>query len=339
MMKRIFTLLLAVLLLTSLASCSKEEPEYGTFYVEDGITQNTLVTLTLKTENLTAPVEQLSFSLQETSDFYVRQGTQVIEKYTKGAWKEAPSIGSLKNEEADFSPEELDYRAHHTYDSKMTFQNATGIISLGPRYYLPLSPGSYRIRVKYSLYADDENAYIPEEQLEAVAYFTVSRKDGAAEYEYGTFYKEDGIFQNTAITLGIESEDLVAPVKELKYVLHDNSDYWVDDEDDYKSNVDARDVLEIYRDGTWQKVEVRGEGMTERAYIRVVGDPTERKDLHSSMKFYAPEQDNEMKHYAYLEPGFYRLRVAYYIFTDDDYAYIPEEQLEAVAYFTVEEVA
>ena len=64
MMKRIFTLLLALLLLTSLASCNKEEPEYGTFYVEDGITQNTLVTLTLKTDNLTAPVEQLSFSLQ-----------------------------------------------------------------------------------------------------------------------------------------------------------------------------------------------------------------------------------------------------------------------------------
>ncbi|MBE6630443.1 MAG: hypothetical protein E7624_06305 [Ruminococcaceae bacterium] len=346
MMKRIFTLLLAVLLLTSLASCSKEEPAYGTFYVEDGITQNTLVTLTLKTDNLTAPVEQLSFSLQETSDFYVRQSTYIsgtdcthlIEKYTKGAWEEAPYRGISKNEPtADFSPEELDYRAHHTYDGKMTFRTAPGVIATEPRHYLPLTPGIYRIRVKYSLYTDDENAHIPEEQLEAVAYFTVSRKDGAAEYEYGTFYEEDGIFQNTSITLSIESEDLVAPVKELKYVLHDNSDYWVDATDDYKINVSARDVLEIYRDGTWQKVEVRGGGMTERGYLRVVGEPTERKDLHSSMMFYDPEQEDRfVKHYAYLEPGFYRLRVAYYIFTDDDYAYIPEEQLEAVACFTVE---
>ena len=348
-MKRIFILLLTAVLLTSLFGCSKEEPEYGTFYEEDGIMQNTLVTLILQTESLIAPVKELSFSLQETSDFYVRQGvhvsgtdcTHLIEKYTKGLWEEAPCRGIPKNEPAaDFSPDALDYRGHHTYDGKMTFYTAEGGIATEPRHYLPLTPGIYRIRVKYSLYTDDENVHIPEEQLEAVAYFTVSRKDGAAEYEYGTFYKEDGIFQNTAITLSIESQDLVAPVKELKYVLHDNSDYWVDDTDDYKINVSARDVLEIYQDGTWQKVEVRGNGMTERGYIRVMGEPTEREDHHSGMKFYDPEQEgNLVTHYVYLEPGFYRLRVAYYIFTDDDYAYIPEEQLEAVAYFTVEDPA
>ena len=41
-------------------------------------------------------------------------------------------------------------------------------------YYMPLEPGLYRVRVKYRLYTDDENAYIPEEQLEAVAYFSVT---------------------------------------------------------------------------------------------------------------------------------------------------------------------
>ena len=183
MKKRIFTLLLTVILLTSLASCSKQEPEYGTFYKEEGILQNTLVTLVLETEDLTAPVQELSFSLQEKSDWYVRQGTHIggtncthlVEVYVDGVWKEVQCAGDLKREPlGNFSPDDLDYQAHHTYDGKMTFYAAQEDSLVELQHYVPLEPGLYRIRVKYSLYTDDENAYIPEEQLEAVAYFTVT---------------------------------------------------------------------------------------------------------------------------------------------------------------------
>ena len=342
MKKRIFALLLATLLLTSLASCSKQEPEYGTFYTEDGIVQNTLITLVLEEDNLTAPVQELSFSLQEKSDWYVQKGTHIsgtecthlVEVYTDGVWTEVKSAGILKRDWlGNFSPDDLDYQAHHTYDGKMAFYALQGIAET--QHYLPLGVGYYRIRVKYSLYADDETARIPEEQLEAVAYFTVVA-DTTRAYEYGTFFTEDGILQNTAITLEVENQDLVAPVKELEYVLHDNSDYWVDYMDNYKANVSAKDVLEIYEDGAWRKVEVCGQGMTEIWYRRTIGEPTERKDYHIKMRFYDPEDGaDRVLYYAYLKPGSYRLRVTYWIFTYDTNVYIPEGQLEAVAYFTV----
>ena len=172
--------------------------------------------------------------------------------------------------------------------------------------------------------------------LLAVMLLTSLASCSKQEPEYGTFFAEDGIFQNTAITLSITSQNLVAPVKELEYVLHDNSDYFVDSMSNVKVGIEARDVLEIYQDGAWHKVEVRGEGQREPLYQRVIGDPLERKDRHICMKFYDPEVwDSVVKHYAYLKAGSYRLRVTYWIFTDDENAYIPEEQLEAVAYFTV----
>ena len=44
----------------------------------------------------------------------------------------------------------------------------------GSLSYRSLNAGQYRLRVKYNALARDENVEIPEEQLEAVAYFTVT---------------------------------------------------------------------------------------------------------------------------------------------------------------------
>ncbi|MBE6630442.1 MAG: hypothetical protein E7624_06300 [Ruminococcaceae bacterium] len=177
-MKRIFTLLLAVLLLTSLVSCSKEEPTYGTFYVENGIMQNTSVTLRLKEDTFVAPVTDLEYVLSDNGDFGVnldegrRMNTaveDVLEVYGgNGHWSLA-AIEDDYNGEMGYSWERGDPTARREHTLKMRFVEKKS----GEAGYRYLEPGFYRVRVKYSLYTDDESVYIPEEQLEAVAYFTV----------------------------------------------------------------------------------------------------------------------------------------------------------------------
>ena len=184
MKKRIFTLLLTALLLTSLASCSKQEPEYGTFYKEEGILQNTLVTLVLETDELTYPVKEISYVLHDLSDYGVQRliyfspsmCCDQLEKYSNGKWVEARTQGNygpgtqypVYNQPSAEEGELPDADARTSYEITMEFYGKN------MPYYMPLEPGLYRVRVKYRLYTDDENAYIPEGRLEAVAYFTVT---------------------------------------------------------------------------------------------------------------------------------------------------------------------
>ena len=180
MKKRIFALLLATLLLTSLASCSKQEPEYGTFYKENGIMQNTLVTLHLKESTFVAPVTELEYVLSDNCDFGVnidegrRANTaidDVLEVYSgNGHWSLVAIEGFGGGEIGfDWEPDDPAERWEHTL--KMRFAEKKS----GNSGYRYLEPGLYRVRVKYKLYTGDENVYIPEEQLEAeaVAYLTV----------------------------------------------------------------------------------------------------------------------------------------------------------------------
>ena len=155
----------------------------------------------------------------------------------------------------------------------------------------------------------------------------------AQEYEYGTFYEENGILQNTHVTLIVENESLVAPVTELKYVLRDDFDFSVWYRDDERENSRTPDLLEVYSGGGWSQVGQRGGGGTHTAWIRSPQDPTERIAHHIKMRFV--DRKTGGNGYIYLQPGFYRIRVQYSVSTDDENAYIPEGQLEAVAYFTV----
>lgn len=167
-------------------------------------------------------------------------------------------------------------------------------------------------------------------------------KKEIAPPEYGAFYTTDGILQNSHVTLVIESENLVAPVTELSYALYDNCDfrveYWRD------GNHYCHDLLEVYKDGKWQCAPVCGEAEHLMAGGRTNSnaDPREHEIKHFSMNFsHVPgfhessEEGNDLKRYCPLEPGAYRVRVQYFLETEDESVQLPQGKLEAVAYFTV----
>ncbi len=161
--------------------------EYGQFEEKDGILQNSHVTLTLDTTELNAPVNKLSYTLHDDSDFYVEYEwhavasdfKDLLEIYVDGVWKQAPTFGEiLVDRDGPYTFTEQDPYAREDYQLGMNFwkpyQIEGGEPTLMGKRYLALTPGQYRLRVKYTLHTEDENVEIPEGQLEAVAYFTVT---------------------------------------------------------------------------------------------------------------------------------------------------------------------
>lgn len=161
--------------------------EYGSFTEKDGILQNSHITLKLDTVDLTAPVNKLSYTLYDNTDFYVEYQTHfsasdfkdLLEVYVDGEWKEAPTFGEiLTDRDGPYTYTEPDPYARENYGLGMNFwkpyQIENGDPMLMGKRYLALEPGYYRLRVKYTLHTEDEGAQIPEGQLEAVAYFTVT---------------------------------------------------------------------------------------------------------------------------------------------------------------------
>ncbi len=161
--------------------------EYGEFEQKDGILQNSLITLTLDPVDLTAPVTKLSYTLHDNTDFYVdyqwhfaaSDFKDLLEVYEDGAWVQAPTFGEiLVDRDGPYIFTEPDPYARESYELGMYFwksyQIEGGEPTLMGKRYLALAPGQYRLRVKYTLHTDDESVEIPEGQLEAVAYFTVT---------------------------------------------------------------------------------------------------------------------------------------------------------------------
>ena len=79
-MKRILALLLVLLLLFCTFGCKEEPPEnteqppkreWGEFYRKDGYVHNTMISAVLNTNELTAPVTELSYTLYDNTDFGV----------------------------------------------------------------------------------------------------------------------------------------------------------------------------------------------------------------------------------------------------------------------------
>ncbi len=183
MKKRLISLFLALLMLCALVGCS----DYGEFYTEDGILQNTQVTLTVETENLVAPVSELSFTLREETDFelwlttstYEQERNQkLLEVFEDGEWKQAPTFGSYIREGNVANHPGATTQKHQEHSETMQFflpaPTETEVPDLASFRYLPLTQGSYRLRVRYSFYSEEQGVEIPEGQLEAVAYFTVT---------------------------------------------------------------------------------------------------------------------------------------------------------------------
>ena len=184
MKKRLLSLLLAFLMLCTLISCDEapkgeDEKQYGEFYTEDGVLQNTKITLAIENETLVAPVSELSYAVYDQCDFFVdtvsyRHCEETIEIFQDGTWQEVPKRGVEDRREIDWGPMVTNHEAHHIWRGSMSFvptdeEDYAGILS-----YCSLNSGKYRLRVKYNAIAADENVEIPEGQLEAVAYFTVS---------------------------------------------------------------------------------------------------------------------------------------------------------------------
>lgn len=161
--------------------------EYGEFERKEGILQNSLITLTLDTTELNAPVNKLSYTLHDNTDFYVEYQTlfaasdfkDLLEVCVDGVWRQADTFGEiLVDRDGPYIHTEPDPYARESYRLGMYFwkpyQIQGGEPTLMGKRYLALEPGEYRLRVKYTLYTEVEGVEIPEGQLEAVAYFTVT---------------------------------------------------------------------------------------------------------------------------------------------------------------------
>lgn len=143
---------------------------YGVFETKDGILQNTSITLAMKKEALTAPVLGVGAYLQNESCFEIKEQkyaandnySYLLEVLVDGVWTQAPSFGEIIRED----------------DVRMDFwkpeQIESGAAELMDKRYIALTPGEYRMRVKYAITEAVDGAEIPEGQLEAVAYFTVT---------------------------------------------------------------------------------------------------------------------------------------------------------------------
>ena len=184
MKKRLSALFLALLMSCAFVACNKSDDtqtsrEYGEFYTEDGILQNTKITLVIENEAFVAPVSELSYAVYDQCDFFVdtvsyRHCEETIEIFQDGTWQEVPKRGVEDRREIDWGPMVTNHEAHHIWRGSMSFVPTDEEDYIGILSYCSLNSGKYRLRVKYNAIAADENVEIPEGQLEAVAYFTVS---------------------------------------------------------------------------------------------------------------------------------------------------------------------
>ena len=142
---------------------------YGTFEEKDGILQNTNITLRVVNNSLVAPVDGVFVDICNESVFDIEPQTYAdgnydysLEIFKDGVWQQAPSFGEVIG----------------TEDRNMVYwtdeQIGNGAAALMDKRYRALEAGEYRARVKYSATCRLEGVEIPEGQLEAVAYFTVT---------------------------------------------------------------------------------------------------------------------------------------------------------------------
>ena len=214
-MKRLFTLLLCLAMLFALG-CTQDPPpeqdvrEWGEFTTEDGYVQNSLITAVLNTEELVAPVTELSYTLYDNTDFgivskyYTRETdkrTHRLEVYENGEWKEAPTGGSdMMDSGAEVYLADYDPAAHRQIDYTLRL-NMVGVDSI--IQYRPLQPGSYRLIVSYILDTYDPDVEIPKGDHAALLYFTVTGESTAPDLS--DLYYADGLQQSKDVTATLVS--------------------------------------------------------------------------------------------------------------------------------------
>lgn len=215
-MKRILLLILCFAMLFCLG-CTQDPPleennkdrEWGEFTTEDGYVQNSLITAVLHTEELVAPITELSYTLYENTDFGIvidyytntnDERTHRLEIYEDGEWKEAPTGGSLNTDMGRLYVPDADPAAHRQFDYTVTMK-LVGIEAM--IQYRPLQPGSYRLIISYILNTDDPNIEIPEGDHAALLYFTVTGESTAPDLS--DLYYADGLQQSKDVTTAFVS--------------------------------------------------------------------------------------------------------------------------------------
>jgi hypothetical protein len=217
-MKRILALLLVLLLLFCTFGCKEEPPEnteqppkreWGEFTTEDGYVQNSLITAVLNTEELVAPVTELSYTLYDNTDFGIvsdyytntnDERTHRLEICENGEWKQAPTGGSLMTERGSLYVPDADPAAHRSFHYAMEMK-LVGIEAM--IQYRPLQPGSYRLIVSYILNTDDPDIEIPKGNHAALLYFTVTGESTAPDLS--DRYYADGLCQSADVTTALVS--------------------------------------------------------------------------------------------------------------------------------------
>lgn len=208
-MKRVFSLFLCILLLFCVGCQKEEAPEWGEFIIKDGYVQNSLITAVMNTEDLTAPVTELSYSLYDNTDFGIvsdyytntnDKRTHRLEIYENGEWKEAPRGGSFMTDLGYLYRPDDDPAAHRQFDYGITLKRV-GVDS--EIQYKPLQPGSYRLIVSYILNTDDPNAEIPEGEHAALLYFTVTGEADPNAPDLSDRYYADGLWQSKNVSASL----------------------------------------------------------------------------------------------------------------------------------------
>ena len=184
MRKRLCVFLFLIVVLLELCACKTQKQIESFFYVSDGILQNTHVLIAVTTQELVAPVTELSYTLYEFSEYGINipkhlNGTfcsTLLEVYGEEGWKEAPFSGCgvwdvLETGWGGGNPADF-----ATIDFKMEF-GAYEPDDEDYRRYAYLTPGVYRLKMKCYFY---ESGYMSENienvnfvEAFAVAYFTV----------------------------------------------------------------------------------------------------------------------------------------------------------------------
>ena len=170
MKKRILSLFLCVLLLFPLASCAEEDPvlEYGTFYTENGLLQNTRVYLVITEDEMSSLLHEFSYELCNETSFSVRfHEYRKIECYRDGKWQEVPPSNTLSLDITRL-PAPLAAGEKKTQTEYLK-EDGVGDAAYDYAY---LSMGLYRI--VFSAYFEEADAYLEQNpDFYIVGYFEV----------------------------------------------------------------------------------------------------------------------------------------------------------------------